>query len=125
MEPKSIKIGHDCSLEFLQGMANRMEVSFHKYGAVWDAYPEKLSALESLKQRIHKYLETGNTEFLIDAANFCMIEFMCPSVRGAAFTPTDSGESPGRMTTSGRLTGDVNHEVTKHGGKASKLSQFR
>ncbi len=84
------------SQEFLDGMLNRMAVSFHKYGPVADAYPHKVSALRSLRQRLAEYERTGNTEFLIDAANFAMIEFMHPSHEQAHFRATDSSESPGR-----------------------------
>ena len=106
-------------------MSNRMEVSFHKYGAASNAYPEKVDALDSLNQRIQKYLETHNTEYLIDVANFAMIEFMHPRFCDAKFTPTDSDGSPGRTTKSGRVTEDANSQITKAGGVASKLSQFR
>ncbi len=82
---------------FVQGMADRMSVSYYKYGAVSDAYPLKVNALESLVKRLQKYQRDGNTEWLVDAANFAMIEFMCPSHKDAHFTPTDSNKSPGRM----------------------------
>lgn len=84
------------SIPFLQGMVDRMFVSYAKYGAVKDAFPDKVNALDSLMLRLKKYKETGNTEFLIDAANFAMIEFMLPSHPNAHFQPTDSKESPGR-----------------------------
>ena len=42
------------------------------------------------KKRIQAYEETGNAEFLVDMANFAMIEFMYPSIAGAKYTPTDS-----------------------------------
>jgi hypothetical protein len=89
--------------EFLQGMIDRMMVSYHKYGAVSDGFPDRVDAIGSLKLRLDKYAETGNTEFLIDAANFCMIEFMHPRHKDAHFRPTDSNESPGRLTQSGNL----------------------
>jgi hypothetical protein len=88
---------------FLQGMIDRMAVSFHKYGAVADGYPDRVDAMASLKMRLDSYTETGNTEFLMDVANFAMIEFMRPRHPEAHFRPTDSDESPGRMTTSGNL----------------------
>ncbi len=88
---------------FLQGMLDRMAVSYHKYGPVAEGYPDRVDALESLRLRIERYLETRNTEFLIDAANFCMIEFMHPRLEGAHFEPTDSSESPGRVTASGNI----------------------
>lgn len=84
------------SSQFIQGMIDRMGISFAKYGKVKDAYPLKVHALDSMNLRIKKYRETGNTEFLIDAANFCMIEFMHPLVENAYFAATDSDQSPGR-----------------------------
>lgn len=89
------------SFDFAQGMADRMAVSFHKYGKVADAVPWKIDALGSAHKRIQKYLDTKNTEWLVDAANFIMMEFMHPSLEGAHFRPTDSNESPGRLTTMG------------------------
>ena len=84
------------SIEFTDRMRARMGMSFRKYGPVRDAYPHKVSAIESLRARIEKYEETGNTEWLIDAANFCMIEYMLPAHKRAHFRATDSRESPGR-----------------------------
>lgn len=83
--------------DFWEKMCARMYVSFHKYGPVRDAYPAKADALKSLDLRIEEYRRTGNTEFLVDAANFAMIEYMCPSHLGAHFRATDSDESPGRI----------------------------
>jgi hypothetical protein len=85
------------SQTFAQGMADRMAVSFCKYGKVADAYPHKVDAVESLKKRLARYEETGNTEWLMDVANFAMIEFMCPRHPEAHYRPTDSRESPGRV----------------------------
>lgn len=84
------------SVPFIQGMINRMSISFAKYGKVKDAYPEKVNAIDSMMLRLKKYRETGNTEFLIDVANFAMIEFMHPAHPNAHFRPTDTTESPGR-----------------------------
>lgn len=84
------------SEEFAQGMKNRMEVSYHKYGPLADAYPHKVDAIGSLSERLHKYAETGNTEWLIDVANFAMIEFMHPRHPQAHFKGTDDDASPGR-----------------------------
>lgn len=75
---------------------NRVEVSFYKYGTAKDNFGEKLvNALESHDMCIKKYRETGNTEYLCDAANYLMFEFMYPSIKGAYFKATDSGESAG------------------------------
>lgn len=85
------------SEEFATKMRNRMEVSYHKYGPVAKAYPHKVNAMKSLQERLKKYQETGNTEWLIDAANFCMIEFMHPSHENAHFEAKDADASPGRV----------------------------
>ena len=72
---------------------NMMIMSYYKYGPLKDNYDKFkcMDALENIENRIQKYKETGNTEFLADVANFAMIEFMYPSIEGAKYTPTDSG----------------------------------
>ncbi len=82
--------------DFVVGMAKRMAMSFYKYGKVADGYPKKVDAIKSLLARLEKYERTGNTEYLMDAANFAMIEFMHPKHPEAHFEPTDSSGSPGR-----------------------------
>lgn len=66
--------------------------SFYKYGPVKDNYGKYkcMDALGNLLKRVEKYKETGNTEFLADAANFAMIEFMNPSIEGAGYHPTST-----------------------------------
>jgi hypothetical protein len=105
------------SREFAQGMANRMAVSYCKYGAVAEAYPSRVDAIGSLLRRLAEYLgeegfrdavqaaikavasdkSVGNTEWLMDVGNFAMIEFMHPKHATAHFRATDSKESPGRV----------------------------
>lgn len=91
-----VYVSSEFNEQFVQAMRDRMQVSYHKYGPLRDAYPHKVNALESLRARLERYLETGNTEWLIDAANFAMIEYMCPSHPKAHFRATDTNESPGR-----------------------------
>lgn len=75
---------------------NRVELSFHKYGTAADNFGMKLvNALESHDMCIKKYLETGNTEYLCDAANYLMFEFMYPQKEGAYFKATESKDSAG------------------------------
>lgn len=86
----------DWSNDFILGMKNRMVVSHYKYGWVSDTYGNGLaSAIESLKKRVELYEQTGNTEWLMDAANFAMIEYMYPQHPNKHFRSTDSDESPG------------------------------
>jgi hypothetical protein len=92
------------SEQFVQGMADRMAVSYCKYGAIAQAFPHRVRALRlnneesngSLEDRLQKYRNTGNTEWLLYVANFAMIEFLRPRHHEAHFRATDSKESPGR-----------------------------
>jgi hypothetical protein len=86
------------SEQFVTGMRNRMAVSYYNYGSVSEAYPHKVDAISSLLVRLNRYADTGNTEWLIDAANFAMIEFMLPRHKDAHFQGTDDNASPGRVS---------------------------
>lgn len=89
---------------------NAMETSYHKYGPVKDNYENYkcMDALGSMEKRIAKYKETKNTEYLADAANFLMIEFMYPSIPGARYMPTGSGGAC-------ELSGFPIKEIREHG----------
>jgi|SRR6185369_4940774 len=104
----------EVSVEFFRGMAARMCVSFEKYGAVRDAYPSKVHAINSLKLRLDKYLETGNTEYLMDVANFAMIEYMAPGHAGAHFKAEDSAASPGRTHHTGVTSQESNTSANEN-----------
>ena len=69
-----------------------MIMSYYKYGPLKDNYGtyKCMNAIENLKIRLNKYLETGNTEYLCDVANFAMLEFMNPSIDDAKYQPTDN-----------------------------------
>ena len=85
---------------FVQGMYDRMAVSYFKYGPVAKGYPDKVDAIASLRVRLDRYVETGNTEWLMDVANFAMIEFMRPRHPGAHFKGTDD-DTTGRVLHTG------------------------
>lgn len=90
-------LARDTSRKFHDLMDAAMLVSGFKYGAVSDAYPDKVSAMESLKKRLDAYKKTGNAEYLVDVANFAMIEFMHPAHAKAHYQATDAAGSPGRV----------------------------
>lgn len=78
---------------------NRMATSYFKYGKIKDNYGEKLiNAIENLEIRVEKYKKTGNTEYLLDVANFAMIEFMYPQHIHAYFDATDNVDNLEGMT---------------------------
>lgn len=79
---------------------NRVDVSFLKYGSAKINFGDKLvDALKTHDLCIEKYKQTGNTEYLVDAANYLMFEFMYPQIEGAHFRATDSSESAGTVGT--------------------------
>ncbi|MGN9163181.1 hypothetical protein [Clostridium sulfidigenes] len=87
------------SEEFDKLRKNRMFVSYHKYGPIKNNYGEGLiSSVENLEIRLKKYKETGNTEFLVDVANFAMIEFMYPKHSNAHFDSENHGTRLKGMT---------------------------
>lgn len=76
-----------------------------------------------MTDRLRKYAETGNTEFLVDAANFAMIEFMLPSHPNAFFEGTDDDQSPGRRSNKGTIDKRNNTEIGTNPN--SKTAKFR
>ena len=93
--------------KFIQGMIDRMCVGFFNYGSM-RRYEVKSHSLKNIKIRIKKYEQTKNTEFLMDAANYCMMEFVVPSFEKAFFKPTDKSESPGAIV-DGKLVKGKEH----------------
>lgn len=77
---------HFCDLQ-----KKAMIMSYYKYGKLRRNHGEEnlMDAIANLKKRLEKYEETGNTEFLVDVANFAMIEFTCPQHENAHFEGTD------------------------------------
>ena len=75
---------------------NRVKTSYHKYGSAKINFGEGLvEAIPTALQCIEKYRQTGNTEYLCDAGNYLMFEFMYPRQEGAFFKATSSRESAG------------------------------
>jgi hypothetical protein len=83
----------DFNKEFTDLMLNRMVVGYAKYGP-WKMNRVDIDIWKNIEARWNKYRETGNTEFLIDLANFAMLEFTLPMHPNAFFKGTDSSEAP-------------------------------
>ncbi len=94
-------------------MLHAMAMSFHKYGPVRKAYPHKVNAIASLKARLKLYEETGNADYLIDVANFAMIEFMHPAHETHHDSPTDGGE--GRKWHAGGAASELTNDGERIG----------
>lgn len=86
----------DYSERFDELRKNRVQLSFLKYGHARKNFSTgNVDALKTMELCLEKYKETGNTEYLVDAANYLMFEFMYPQVPNAFFKATDSSESAG------------------------------
>jgi len=95
MDSREDIMKRDWHPDFINKMQNRIEVSHHKYGWCSKTYPELAQAYKCIKDRLDEYVKTGNTGYLIDVANFAMIEFYHPAIKGAKFEATDSDKSIG------------------------------
>lgn len=83
------------STRFDELRRNRAATSYYKYGSGKKNFPNNVDALATMQKCIEKYKETKNTEYLCDAANYLMFEFMYPSIPGAHFQSTESNASAG------------------------------
>ena len=83
------------SQEFIKKMQNAIETSHYKYGWMSDTYPELAQAYKCIRERLDLYEKTHNTEYLVDVANFAMIEYKYPAFTDAKYVATDSDQSPG------------------------------
>ena len=93
----------DFSEEFITKMKNAIEMSHHKYGFMSKTYPELAQAYKCIQERLDLYIKTHNKDYLIDIANFAMIEYMHSMFSDAHYTPGDSDKSVG-------LGGGISHK---------------
>jgi len=111
--PDGIPVTH-IDVPFLQGMLDRMATSYFKYGSMRNpTWNVKTDMFRNLLLRWAEYQNTANTEFLMDVANFAMIEFVNPTVQGAHFRATEGAESPGLYS---KETGEMTHELRAEEG---------
>jgi hypothetical protein len=94
-----MNINNEYSTEFDKLRKSRIEVSFYKYGAARDNFGSgRVDAIGSLELCLDKFKKTGNTEYLLDVANYAMFRYMFP-LPGEYFKATDSSESAGTVGT--------------------------
>lgn len=87
------------SEEFDKLRKNRVEVSYYKYGAARDNFASgRVDAIGSLELCLEKFKKTGNTEYLLDVANYAMFRYMYP-MPNEFYKATDSSESAGTVGT--------------------------
>lgn len=67
------------SPQFEQLMRNRMLMGALRYGLL--AHKRKIGhkwdLVGAIEAKLRSYKETGNTEYLVDIANYCLLEFEC------------------------------------------------
>ena len=95
METRAEILKRDFSEAFVNKMKNAIETSHYKYGWASKTYPELAQAYKCIEQRLEMYRKTHNTEYLVDVANFAMLEFLYPSFPDSKYIPTDSSKSCG------------------------------
>lgn len=75
--------------EFFNLMLNRIVAGRYRYG---EFNPRYRDMIPDIRRCLNRYLETRNTEFLIDLANYAWIEYKYGSHPDKHFNPTDDGE---------------------------------
>lgn len=103
MDSKEEIMKQDWSGEFVAKRERAIEISHYKYGWMSDTYPEPAQAVKCIQERLDLYNKTHNLDYLVDIANFAMIEYKHPSYSDAHYTPQDSDKSPG-------LAGGISHK---------------
>jgi len=111
-EVKTLPIGEalgvcpatEVSESFLVCMVRRMHMSFRKYGPIAEAFPHNVNAIKSALNCVAKYLKTGNLEYLVDAANYLMIEAKRPKHARAYWQAVDAAKSAGRVWNDGEVS---------------------
>ena len=89
----------DYSDQFDKERKLRVEVSHHKYGPARDNFAGgRVDAIKTAELCLDAFKKDGNTEHLIDAANYLMFRYMYP-YPGEYFKPTDSSGSVGTVGT--------------------------
>ncbi len=94
--PQSVKPKQKSIVSFLQMMVNRLAVASYRYGGgvpCWDAAQDYRKRIDD---KLEMYDKTGNTEFLVDVANYCMLDFYNSLHPNAHFKTGEGGGNIGR-----------------------------
>jgi hypothetical protein len=92
-------LSSEYSKEFDRRRQNAILVSYHKYGPGRKNFQEgRVDAIGSLKKCLRKFEQTGNTEYLVDVANYAMFRYIWP-LGEEYYQATDDSQSAGTMGT--------------------------
>ena len=95
MNSRTEILDKEYSVEFDTRRKNAILTSYYKYGPSKENFKKGMvDAIGSLKKNLKKFEETGNTEYLVDVANYAMFRYMYPQCN-ESYRPTDSNESAG------------------------------
>jgi hypothetical protein len=83
----SLKFNFPVDPSFLQKMVNRLLVGHYRYGE----NGSRQDYLRRARQALTDYANTGNVEFLIDAANYAMLEAHYPLHYNVHLKAVDKG----------------------------------
>lgn len=70
---------------------NRLIMGAIRYGLLKEKGKKKYNRIDSIRQRLTLYEETGNAEHLVDCANLCLCEFEEPGHKNFHFESIDDG----------------------------------
>lgn len=81
------------SKRFIRLMRNRLEMGYLRYG-VTNKRPDlkKYDFVGAIRTKLELYVQTGNTEYLVDIGNYSMLEFKNPNHLNAHFFAGDAIE---------------------------------
>lgn len=86
------------SEEFVRKMKARVFFGYFRYGESKRYKTEKkYNIKDTIQKRLDKYWETGNSEHLVDTANFLMIEYMHPQHPNAHFESIEEEDESKRL----------------------------
>ncbi len=74
---------------FVLGMQNRLIMAGFRYARFADLEKRAFDFLEGIEKKLAAYKRTGNTEHLVDLANYAMLEWIWPSHPDAHFRAED------------------------------------
>ena len=63
------------SSRFEQLMRNRLIMGGIRYGFINSSIKPQYNRIDAISDRLSIYYSTGNTEYLVDIANLCLLEF--------------------------------------------------
>ncbi len=97
------------SPRFEQLMRNRLLMGAFRYGQFADGAETKApyDLVGAVRRKIGSYAETGNTEYLVDAANYLLLEFEFGQHPSRHFHARDDHDHCPKKTTPPSAEGDI------------------